>query len=157
MPTLEPASGKKAPNKSFNPFRPIDTLEEALDAQRAATGMGVLVALGYVVLFALQAFAPEMSPFPVGPEYNIANGLALGLAILMALWVWARRSLVGTIILTVWFLFERIFTAIGAPQTINFVSIMVLLTGLACAILGFRGHAAAARLRKAPPDAQVFE
>jgi hypothetical protein len=116
------------------------------------------VAVGYVVLFALQAFAPQASPFPAFPGSDVINGTALAAAVLMALWVWTRRSLIATVLLTIWFLLERIFTAIDAPQTINFVSMMILLTGITCAILGFRGHAAAARIRKAPPpDAGVFE
>jgi len=160
MPELEPV-GKAGPNKSFNAFRAINTMEEALDAQRAATGIGVLIIIGYALYMLLNTLnaAPEGMREPVSNEFYVFNGVVLAVAALMTFWVWARRSLIGTVLLIVWYIIERVAVIQATPQAqFNFMGIVLVVVAGACAILAIRGHMAAARIRKQPPtDARVFE
>lgn len=158
METTDSTAAKGSPRRAFYAFRPIDSLEDALDAQRAGAGLGVLMAVGYGLQILLAAFAGEaIYGDTIDPFFYVINGLTVVVTAFMALWVWKRRSLIGTVLLTAWFLFEIGFKIANAPETISYITYAMIYLGVTCMILAFRGHHSAARFRKvAPPDTQVF-
>jgi len=157
--TAESADAAKA-RKQFNPFRPIETMEEARDAARAGYGLGVIVMISYAVGTAFAAFAGKdlVANEAIDVFYYIGNGVALVLAALLTLWAWARRSLIAAMLLAVWVAIEFGYKIIAAPQTVNFLTIVLLAIAFTCTVLSIRGHLVMGRLKKTGgADPAVFE
>ena len=139
---------KISKHRELYAFRPIESVDDALDSQRAGFGIGIILMItqalsALVVVFGIQDLEPDMDT----TGYYVGQAIGIIIAGVLALWVWSRRSLIGAILITHWFVLE--FSLKVASGTATWLTAVIILTGFNCAVLAFRGHAGIGRLRRA--------